>query len=518
MLTPTEQNPAKSNGRHALVIGGSITGLLAARVLTNHFDSVTLVERDCFPKQPISRQGVPQAIHVHVLLTQGQRILEQLFPGLEAELTAAGAPTVDWVADWAMFGAWGWMPRFSSGLIGRTCSRNLLEWSIRCRLAQSDRLQFLEGCHVAGLLTDANRSRVTGVRLHFRESQGFAGDGSGTADKGEGRGDGQPVPYKSRVDAIDPNRLDFHRAAQVAQSQPHELAADLVVDASGRNSSTPKWLIGLGYNPPQETVINSFLGYASRWYEQPEGFQADWKGVTVASKPPSERRGGVLYPIEGNRWVVTLGGIGRDYPPNNEAGFLDFARSLRSPIIYEAIKNAQPISPIYSYRGTENRLFHYEKLSRLPEGLVVVGDAVCAFNPVYGQGMTVAALGASILDECLHQQLPYGKSDLAGLTKRFQQQLAQVIATPWLMATGEDLCWSTTEGGQLDGMSRLMHEYMDKMLMPALDQPEILQTFAEVVHMLKPPTALFQPNILAQVLWQAISRVFRNRHYAVGDN
>lgn len=464
MLTPREQKLVNS-GTHALVIGGSITGLLAARVLTDHFDSVTLVERDCFPKQPISRQGVPQAIHVHVLLTQGQRILEQLFPGLGAELTAAGASTVDWIADWSVFSAWGWMPRFSSGLIGRTCSRNLLEWSIRRRLTQSDRLQFLEGCHVTELLADANQSRVTGVKLHFREE------------------------------------------SQVAQSQPQELAADLVVDASGRNSSTPKWLTALGYQPPQKTMINSFLGYASRWYERPEGFQADWQGVTVASKPPSERRGGVLYPVEGKRWAVTLGGIARDYPSNNEAGFLDFARSLRSPIIYEAIKNAKPLSPIYSYRATENRLFHYEKLSRLPEGLVVVGDAVCTFNPVYGQGMTVAALGASTLNECLHQQFQYDQGNIAGLTKRFQQRLAQVNATPWLMATGEDLRWSTTEGGQLDMMSQLMHEYMDKMLMPALDQPEILQTFAEVVHMLKPPTALFQPSILRQVLFQAISRV-----------
>jgi 2-polyprenyl-6-methoxyphenol hydroxylase-like FAD-dependent oxidoreductase len=173
MLTPTEQKLANS-GTHALVIGGSITGLLAARVLTNHFDSVTLVERDCIPEQLMSRQGVPQANHVHVLLTWGQRILEQLFPGLGAELTAAGAPRIDWIADWSTLGAWGWVPRFSSGLSGRTCSRNLLEWSIRHRLAQSDRLQFLEGCHVTGLLTDANQSRVTGVRLHFREGSQVA--------------------------------------------------------------------------------------------------------------------------------------------------------------------------------------------------------------------------------------------------------------------------------------------------------------------------------------------------------
>ncbi len=223
------------------------------------------------------------------------------------------------------------------------------------------------------------------------------------------------------------------------------------------------------------------------------------------SKPPDNGRGGVLYPVEGNRWVVTLGGVGRDYPPTDEAGFLDFARSLRSPILYEAIEDAQPLSPIYSYRRTENRLLHYENLSRLPEGFVAVGDAVCAFNPVYGQGMTIAAKGALTLDECLRQQLGGSKSSLTGLTQRFQKRLAQLNATPWLMATGEDFRFATTEGGQRDWMSRLMQRYMDMVILVSLDHPQVYRTFAEVVHMVKPPTTLFGPGILAQVLGQAIN-------------
>lgn len=467
MSTSFEQKLGIDSGMHALVIGGSMAGLLAARVLVNHFDRVTIVERDRFPEQPTSRQGVPQANHVHVLLTQGQRILERLFPGLEGELTAAGAPTVDWIADWSILGIWGWGPRFRSGLIGRTCSRNLLEWLLRRRLAACDRLQFLEACQVTELLTDGNNSIVTGVRLRCRDEA--------------------PIATEPKF---------------------WELAADLVVDATGRNSSVPKWLVALGYQPPQKTVINSFLGYASRWYQCPEGFKADWQGLTVMSKPPDNGRGGVLYPVEGNRWAITLAGVGKDYPPNDEAGFLDFARSLRSPIIYEAIKDAQPLSSIYSYRRTENCLCHYEKLSRLPEGLIVVGDAVCAFNPVYGQGMTVAALGALTLDECLHQQFRHNKGSLTGLTKRFQKRLAQVNATPWLMATGEDFRWPTTVGGQPEGMTRLMHRYIDQVLLLSVDNPKVYRTFGEVVHMVKPPGALFQPDILAQVLKQAIGGTF----------
>lgn len=352
-------------------------------------------------------------------------------------------------------------------MTGRTCSRNLLEWLLRQRLATCDRLQFLEASQVQELLTDGSNSIVTGVRLRCQDE-----------------------------------------VAEATQPKFRELAADLVVDASGRNPSTPKWLVALGYQPPQTTVINSFLGYASRWYQRPEGFQADWQGLTVMSKPPDNGRGGVLYPVEGNRWVITLAGIDRDYPPNDEAGFLDFARSLRSPIIYEAIKDAQPLSPVYSYRRTENRLCHYKKLSRLPEGLIVVGDAACAFNPVYGQGMTVAALGALTLDKCLQQQFRRAKGDLTGLTRRFQKRLAQVNATPWLMATGEDFRWSSTEGRQPDGMTRLMHRYIDQVLLLSVEHPEVYQTFGEVAHMVKSPGALFRPAIVTQVLKQAVEGIF----------
>ncbi len=464
MSTSRVPQPAIGTGKQALVIGGSIAGLLAARVLLNHFEQVTIVECDRIPEQPTSRPGVPQGTQVHVLLTQGQRILEQLFPGLKDELTAAGAPTVDWVADWMTLGVWGWGLRFASGFTGYTCSRNFLEWVLHRRLAETGRLQFLEACQAIGLLTNANKSQIAGVKLRCR--------------------------------------------TQVNTTQPklQELTADLVVDATGRNSALPKWLASLGYQAPQITVVNSFLGYASRWYQRPEEFRADWQGLLVAAKPPQERRSGVLYPVEGNRWVVTLGGIGRDYPPTDEAGFLNFARSLRSPIIYEALKDAQPLSPIYGFRRTENRLCHYEKLSKLPEGLVVMGDAACAFNPVYGQGITVAAMGALALDECLQQQFQHDQGNLVGLTGRFQQRLAKVNAMPWLMATGEDFRWSTTVGGQPDHITRLMHHYFDRVLRLMIDDPDMYRKFWQVVHMVKPPRALLQPSIVTRVFWSVINK------------
>lgn len=453
MSTYIEAQQNIRNGSHAVVIGGSMAGLLAARILVEHFERVTVVERDRLPQQPEQRPGVPQAHHVHVLLTQGQRILEQLFPGIKAELAAAGAPSVDWVAECPVLNLWGWVSPSSSDLITRTCSRAFLESVVRRRLSNYSNLQFLPTTQVKGLLSDNSNSRVKGVELYGCD--------------------------------------DFHTT---------ELAADLIVDASGRNSQLPKWLEEIGYEAPTQTVINSFLGYSTRWYERPEGFQADWKALLVAAKPPHDKRGGVIFPIEGNRWQVLVSGIGRDYPPTDEAGFMEFVRSLRTPAIYDALQSAKPLSPVYSYRRTENRWCHYEKLSRLPEGLLAIGDAVCAFNPVYGQGMTVAALSALTLNQCLQQQFRYRKGNLTGLTKHFHKQLSKVLQTPWLMATGEDFRWETTSGGHPDKITQLMHRYMDQIMLLSISNPKIYRSFVEVTHLVKPSRTLFAPEILVRVI------------------
>jgi 2-polyprenyl-6-methoxyphenol hydroxylase-like FAD-dependent oxidoreductase len=440
-------------GNHAIVIGSGMAGLLSARILIEHFERVTVVERDRLPQQPEVRQGVPQANHVHALLTQGYRILKELFGGIEEKLIAAGAPCVDWAIESCFFHPWGCAKRSSSDLVTRTCSRPFLEWVVRDYLRNDYQVEFLSATQVKGLLTDASHSRVTGVKLRCLDD-----------------------------------------------AQPRELTSDLVVDASGRNSQLPKWLEEIGYQSPSETVINSFLGYSTCWYELPENLQADWKVLYVTSKPPDDKRGGAIFPIEGNRWGVILSGISRDYPPTDETEFMEFARSLRTPEIYEFLKQAKPISPIYGYRGTENCWRHYEKLSRIPDGLVAIGDAVCSFNPVYGQGITTAAIGALTLQDCLQKQYQKNQHSQKGLTKRFQKQLAKVLETPWLMATGEDFRWETTEGGKPNRMTQLMHQYMDRLLQASVNDPNIYPSFLEVMHMIKQPAALFAPNLLIRVL------------------
>lgn len=446
-----------TNNHTAIVIGSSMAGLLSARVLADYFSQVIVVERDTLPKQPQTRTGVPQAHHVHVLLAQGQRILNQLFPGIDAELREAGSPRVEWTREYGFFALWGWYPSVASDLISHTCSRAFLEWLVHNRLSSFDNVKFLEKTQVRGLLSNNQNSQVKGVKLYHPE-----------------------------------------------EHQEEELIANLVVDASGRNSQVPNWLESMGYQTPEKTVINSFLGYSTRWYEIPQDSEVDKQVIMVTYKPPHEKRGGVLVAIEGNRWAVTLLGIAKEYPPTDDESFLEYARSLRNSAIYDAIKDAKPISKVYSYRRTENRWYHYEKLAHLPEGLVMIGDAVCAFNPVYGQGMTTAALGAITLQKCLQKQFNHSSNKVAGLTQNFQKQLAQVLKTPWLMATSDDCRWEETEGGKPDKKTLLMHKYMDQVMLLSVHQPQCYKKFLEVIHMMKPPLALFAPNVMFGVLKQII--------------
>jgi 2-polyprenyl-6-methoxyphenol hydroxylase-like FAD-dependent oxidoreductase len=445
---------------HALVIGGSMAGLLTGRILANHFDQVTIIERDYYPKEPAPRRGVPQSGHFHILLSRGRKILEQLFPGLQDELVAAGAPLLTPQKETVWFSPAGWAIHFTPDRTGFVSSRDLLDWTIRRRLASFANVRFLEGTRVTGLLANSEHTGVAGAVVRF-------------CDKAD-------------------------------STEEKSLYADLVVDASGKVSKAPQWLQTLGYAPPQEIVINGFFGYASRIYQAKADCPADWHSVFVSTAPPSRTRGGAIFPIEGKRWIVSLGGGGGDYPPTEEAGFLEFAHSLPTPLIYNAIKDAQPLTPISSYRGTENRIRHYDRLFRYPENFVVVGDAACAFNPVYGQGMTVAALSAQILDQCLNQRQPHPDCNLKGLSRQVQQKLAHVHSVAWLFATSQDYRYRGSAGGKPSLVTQLMIQYMDQVLKLITEDADVCQTFLEVVHMIKPPANLFHPSIVVKAIGQII--------------
>lgn len=464
----------------AVVLGASLAGLLAARVLADRFQTVLIVERDTLPSPweapavtsatwQAHRPGTPQADHVHVLLARGQQILENLFPGFANDLAVAGAVEVNWTADCAMMGLGSWNPRVVSNLVTRTSSRSLLEALVRRRLQAMPNVVFLSGIAVRGLVVAGDR--VTGVRIETTS------------------------PHDHPAETT--------------------LSAQLVVDATGRNSQTPRWLEQLGYSTPPEVTIDAKLGYASRWYEMPADYLEQvaqnpdtWKSILLWAKPPHQPRAGVLYPVEGNRWVVTVSGTNGDYPPADEDGFLAFVRSLRDPAIARAIATAKPISEIKIYRGTANRWRHYEHLSDFPIGLAVLGDAVCTFNPLYGQGMTGAAIGAVTLGECIDECRLESGLDFDRLTQLFRQRLAAAIQLPWLMATGEDLRWPGTEGPRPDRATRLMQTYLEKVLHLTDAHEDIHEAVWKIQHMILSPKALLHPSIVLRVGWSWLKQGF----------
>jgi len=399
-----------------LVIGCGIAGMASAEVLTKYFDQVTIVERDALPTQPAFRTGKPQGRHGHVLLQRGQRHLEAIFPGLVEELKQHGA--TEWACGpdprWYYFGGWRQkQPAFMRNILS---SLQLLEFVLRCRVQKNPKIRILGECTVEDLLSDGQK--VLGVRIAQHRS--------------------------------------------VRGRQEFEERSALVVDTTGRRSKTPSWLTKLGFAQPTETKVEAYWGYSSRYYEAPPDTERNWKLLVIHPTPPESTRIGIILPLEKNIWHVTLCGNNKDYPPDDAEGFLEFARTLASDEVYNAIKNAKPISGVYGYRYAENCRRHYENLPKFLEGFVVLGDAACQFNPIYGQGMSVAAIGAARLDKCLSWQWrkhPDGR--LEGLARQFQQGLARDLWPVWLITTTEDLRTAgDTTPGKHNPIVRLMQAYV----------------------------------------------------------
>ncbi|NOX62002.1 MAG: 2-polyprenyl-6-methoxyphenol hydroxylase-like oxidoreductase [Chloroflexi bacterium] len=437
----------------ALVLGAGMAGLWTARVLLDHFDQVVLVEQDELPAQPAFRPGAPQARQYHILLLRGLQIMQQLFPGLDETLLEAGAVRFDAIEDMKVWMGGRWLPQFRSGQMMLSCSRVLVETVMRERLMEHPRLTLLEGGKAVGLVTGAENGSVGGARIRWRE-------------RGE-------------------------------EGRETKIRADLVVDATGRNSRAVEWLQQLGYPRPREVVVNSFLGYATRRYRRPHNAPDDWRMLLVSAQPPDKPHGGLVFPEENDIWCVMLAGVNRVYPPTEETGFLEFARQAH-PELYEAIRLAEPLSPAYGYRRTDNRRRYFEEMSVWPDGFVVVGDAVGAFNPVYGQGMTISAMTALALDAILAQS----NGDLRGVARRFQRQVGRVLDPVWLLATGSDLAWPETEGGEdLNALSaRFARWYIGKLLAALPHDQTLRLAFLDVNQLVQPVDSLFRPRVAARVL------------------
>lgn len=434
------------------MIGAGMSGLLGARVLADHFERVTVLDRDQLPNGPEPRKGVPQGRHLHSLAVRGSELLEGFFPGLDRELADAGCPAVDQTWDTVTDVPSGRFPRFHSGIVMRAVSRDLLEWRIRRRLSTEPKVRFVQSREATGLLYDKSSGKVTGVSSRVRGGEG-----------------------------------------------EEDFAADLVLDASGQASRTPRWLTELGLETPQEIVVDAGLGYATRWYRVPEEFDGDWKSLAVLPEWPEEPRGGSLRRVEGDRWTAVLIGIGEKHqPPNDPEAFQDFARSLPSPIIADAIENAEPISPAYGYRRTANRRRHYHGIN-MPENLLIIGDAACVMNPSYGQGMTLATLSAKALEKSLHK-----RRKLAGLGAEFHRRQKKAVAPSWTTTASSDAQWSAGSLDELGPLQRFLHLISEEVFRMAVGDPEVARGLLEIKNLTKPPHSLLRPGILLPALRRSI--------------
>jgi 2-polyprenyl-6-methoxyphenol hydroxylase-like FAD-dependent oxidoreductase len=432
-------------GKTAVVIGASMGGLLAARALASHYEQVTVLERDAFPAPGENRKGVPQGRHAHALLVQGLQAIEASFPGLTDQLVAQGADYGDVSAKARWWHEGGYHQPCTSGHNAINVSRPLLEATVRMRLLELPNVRVVERCDVLGLIATPGRDRVIGVRLLRRK----------------------------------------------AGSAEESLMADLVVDASGRGSRGPAWLEELGYERPQEESVKIGVTYTSCEYRRrPEHLPGVVALIVAAS--PRNRRGGVLLSQEGDRWMLTLAGYLGEQPPLNHAGLCEYARSLAAPEIYEVIKGAEPLGDPVAHKIPSNLRRRYERLARFPQGYLVLGDALCSFNPTYAQGMSVAALEASALDACLEQ----GDEELAA---RFFTRASAIIDMPWSTAVGNDLRLPEIEGPR-SAMTRFVNWYVATLHRAAHHDPLLSVAFLKVINLIEPPPSLMRPALMWRVL------------------
>ncbi|WP_206428638.1 FAD-dependent oxidoreductase [Mycolicibacterium stellerae] len=433
----------------AVVLGASMGGLLAARVLADYFRVVTVVERDVLPRAPMNRRGVPQDRHPHVLLGKGVQIVGELFPGFFDQLVTDGA--VKWDDGdlsrfWSTFGGH-LMVRSATvpdptSLVDYHVSRPLLEFSVRKAVRAIPNVEFLEGHGVVGLTADPDANRITGARL---------------ARQGD---DGETL-----------------------------LTADLIIDATGRGSRAPVFLEEFGYVRPPVEELEMRIAYATMPVRVPPGMLRELVLAVnpVASRPTTF----AMFAVENDTYLVLGGTLGGQQPPADRAELLDFIAEFAPRHALAAIRAGEPLGDVVHHRIPSNRWRRYDRLARTPDGLLVFGDAVCSFNPIYGQGMTIAAAEAEALGKCLS----VGDLDLP---RRFFGESAKAIQVAWRTAVGSDLALPQVKGRR-PLSTRIINTYMDAVLTATETDPAVAQQFFRVAWMLDAPARLFKPSIVLRI-------------------
>jgi 2-polyprenyl-6-methoxyphenol hydroxylase-like FAD-dependent oxidoreductase len=431
----------------AVVLGGSLAGLFAANVLAEAYSEVLVVDRDELTGVAGYRRGVPHGRHAHGLVARGHQILERQFPGLMADMEAAGVRPGDFSGNIRWYFNGMRLRQAHTGLLSVPCTRPVIEQHVRDRVLKVRGVRFLEGYDIVGLETTPDRDRVTGARVQRH-------DGS---------------------------------------SGPEVLNADLVIDATGRGSRTPVWLEELGYSRPDEDRVKVDLAYTTRHYRVPrDPFGSDI--AIIAAATPSHPRGAFYYrlPGEPGRVELSLTGVLGDHPPTDPDGFLEFVRSVPVPDIYQSIRESEPIDDPVTFRFPASVRRRYERLPRFPEGLLVIGDAVCSFNPVYAQGMAVAAIESRVLAEQLRKaRVPR--------PREFFSEISGQIDSPWEFAAIADLGYAGVEGPRTAKV-RMINAYISRLQRAAVHDASLTNAFMRVAGLIDEPTALLRPGKVIRVL------------------
>ena len=437
-------------GKQAVVVGAGMAGLAAARSLSDFFERVIVLESDALAKEAIHRPGTPQSKHLHALLAGGLQALNCLFPGLEESLSEAGAvPLRMGYDDRIERPGYDPFPQRDLGILIYGMTRPLLEFTTRKRLGKYRNIELRESCRAQQFIPAPGEAAVTAVRCE---------NSDGTRER---------------------------------------LGADLVVDASGHGSLTLALLQSLGWPLPEETLIGVDIGYATALLEIPENAPADWMGARTLPDYPRNKRAAAILPVEGNCWIVTLGGRYDEKPPGDWDGFLVFAEQLRTPTVYNQIRRAKRPAEVARFGFKSSCWRHFERLEKFPRALLPFGDAICRFNPIYGQGMSVAALEADLLNRLLTARS--AESDgLLGLAAAFFPEAERVIDTPWWTAAVPDFADPRTEGQRPSDLEETFKFYA-ALLKLAAEDAAVHKLFLEVQSILKPRSEYRDPELVRRV-------------------
>jgi 2-polyprenyl-6-methoxyphenol hydroxylase-like FAD-dependent oxidoreductase len=439
----------ESVGQRAVVMGGSISGMLAARVLADFFDEVIIIEADDMPDIKHARKRVPQGQHSHVLLQAGQQVLERCFPNFVTELIADGSVVLDFTNDLEWFHFGNWKKRFESGIIGVQQTRPFLEWHIQRRLMDYSNINIHHNCLVVGFKFSSDQRTIQGVKV------------------------------REHNDLSD-----------------NDIICDLVVDATGYGSQSRKWMPELPSQSPVEAVkIDLF--YATRFY-QTDNSNLGWKNLMISAQLPYQPYAGVILSFEENKFGVTLGGYLKQ-PPKTHEEFKAIARSLPQPHIHEFLQHAKPISDLNTYRIPSQVRNRFDRSSNMPSHLIVMGDAYCRFDPLYGQGMSVAFLEAELLGNELRSMKHRG--ELNTLHNRFHKKLVRLTQGPWDMAITESFRHPDISGQRPRGI-KLMQWLTQKIYKASANQQDVYLALAQVMNLTTSSSAFFRPALLPKLFFQ----------------